>query len=193
MKVIESDESLYSKLVETGAEPSFIKAFLNSDFLVIEEKDDKIIGVAGVGGIFHVGVIFVVKEHRGKGLGEELNLVRDNQVRERRYSFFIGTTYHKNPTAKPISYLLQKRKARAVFSFNYYEGFITTLFIQEFNWKGKILGKFLDFFNIKFGTFCMAVILKLTKKIWNQMFLVESTKSPKINICYSVKNFQKIS
>jgi len=193
MKIIIPNTSLKEKIDSLGAEEIFLKAFTNSDFLVIEENDNQIIGVAGVGGLFHIGQIFVKKEHRGTGLGAKLNLLRDKEIRKRGYSFFIGTTYTKNPSAKPISGLLKSRKARPVFSFNYYESFITTLYIQEYNWKGKIVGRLLDFFNSKFGTMCLAILLKTSKPIWKNLFLVESTAQSSINICYSVKNFQKIS
>jgi len=192
MRIITPKTRLREKLVKMGAEEKFVNTFMNSDFLVIEEKGNDLIGVAGVGGIFHVGGIFVQEEFRGTGLGSKLNLMRDEEIKKRGYSFFIGTTYRKNPTAKPISKILDERKAHPVFAFNYYEGFITTLYIQEFNLKGRIMGKFLNFFNNKFGTLCLAIMLKLGQKFWNQLFLAESTEKHKINIGFSVRNFQKI-
>jgi len=193
MKIIKPDPSLKQRLMELDAEKNLLKTMLNSKFLVIEEKDKEIIGVAGVGGLFHIGIIFVKAEYRGTGLGSKLNAAREKEIIKRGYSFFIGTTYRKNPTAKPISRLLETRKARPVFAFNYYEGFITTLYIQEFNWKGRFLGKFLNFFNSKFGTLCLAILLKTTQRFWGNLFLLESQDQPSINISYSVKNFQKIS
>jgi len=192
MKVIKPDEKLKEKLQEMDMDKDFLEALLNSDFLVVEEKNNKIIGAAGPGGIFHVGVIFVKKEFRGTGLGSKLNLMRDKVLREKNYSFFIGTTYTKNPNAKEISKILKERNARPVFAFTFSDGFVTTIFIQEFNSKGKILGKLLEFFNTKFGTLCLALVLRMTQRHWNTMFISQSSNYPKIDINFSVKNFYKV-
>lgn len=192
MKVVKPDISIKERLREMQMDKSFLDAFLNSDFLVIEEKDDKIIGVAGPGGFFHVGVIFVKKEFRGSGIGSKLNLMRDKVLRERNYSFFIGTTYTTNPNAKEISNILKERNARPVFAFSFSDSFVTTIYIQEFNWKGKIIGKLLEFFNTKFGTFYLAAILKTTRRFWNTMIVSDPSNYPKIDILFSVKNFHKV-
>tara|TARA_B100001750_G_scaffold248344_1_gene278605 strand:+ start:1201 stop:1785 length:585 start_codon:yes stop_codon:yes gene_type:complete len=192
MRVVDVDSNILSKLNSMDLENQFLNTFKNSDFLVIEEENEKIIGVCGVGGIFHIGGIFVLEEHRGSGLGSKLNQLRDKELKERGYSFFIGTTYTKNPHAKNISHLLDDRKAEPIFSFVLHENFITTLFIQEFNTRGKIIGKLLSFFNTKFGTFCLAIILKSSQKLWNRVFLADSKNYNGIDIRYSVNNFKKI-
>lgn len=193
MRVIIPDKEALSKLRRLGMEDSFFNTFANADFLVVEEKDDDIIGVAGVGGLFHIGGIFVDKKFRGKGISTKLNKKRDEELKNRGYSFFIGTTYSDNPSAKSISNILKDRKARPVFTFAYSKGFATTLFIQEFNTTGRLLGKMLDFFNSKFGTLCLAMLLKVTQPVWNQMFLASSANYKKISIMYSVKNFNKVA
>ena len=192
MKVVDLDSTVISKLSEMNMENHFLNTFLNSDFLVIEEKDEKIAGVCGVGGLFHIGGIFVLEEYRGSGLGSKLNQSRDSELKKRGYSFFIGTTYTTNPHAKNISHLLDNRKARPIFSFVLQENFITTLFIQEFNTRGKFIGNLLSFFNTKFGTFCLAIILKSSEKLWNRVFLAYSKNYKGIDIRYSVNNFKKI-
>ncbi len=173
-------------------ENHFLNTFINSDFLIIEEKDEKIVGVCGVGGLFHIGGIFVLEEYRGSGLGSKLNQFRDNELKNRGYSFFIGTTYTTNPHARNISHLLDDRKARSIFSFVLEENFITTLFIQEFNTRGKIIGNLLSFFNTKFGTLCLAIILKSSQKFWNRIFLADSKNYKGIDIGYSLKHFKKL-
>tara|TARA_B110000014_G_C20086442_1_gene568282 strand:+ start:380 stop:958 length:579 start_codon:yes stop_codon:yes gene_type:complete len=192
MRVVDVDSSVISKLNDMNLENQFFNTFKNSDFLVIEEKNERIIGVCGVGGLFHIGGIFVLEEYRGSGLGSKLNQVRDKELKERGYSFFIGTTYTTNPHAKNISHLLDDRKAQPIFSFVLHENFITTLFIQEFNTKGKTIRKLLNFFNTKFGTFCLAIILKSSQKFWNRIFLADSKNYKGIDITYSVNNFKKL-
>jgi len=192
MKVLDLDDDIIQKIQKLDIEENFKDTFSNSDFLIIEDNNGDIIGIAGVGGIFHIGGIYVKKESRGRGIAKKLNLERDNELQKRNYSFFIGTTYQKNPNSEEISKILQERNARPVFAFNYYDDFITTIFIQEFNWKGKLLGKFLNFFNSKFGTFCLALLLKITKKFWSKLFITQSDFYPKINIRYSIDNFYKI-
>tara|TARA_B100000029_G_C17408251_1_gene899737 strand:- start:227 stop:805 length:579 start_codon:yes stop_codon:yes gene_type:complete len=192
LRAVELDSSVISKLNEMHMENHFLNTFINSDFLVIEEKDEKIVGVCGVGGLFHIGGIFVLEEYRGSGLGSKLNQFRDNELKNRGYSFFIGTTYTTNPHAKNISHLLDNRKARPIFSFVLQENFITTLFIQEFNTRGKIIGNLLSFFNTKFGTLCLAIVLKTSQKFWNRIFLADSKNYKGIDIGYSLKNFKKL-
>jgi len=192
MKIIKPTQVLKNTLIEMEMDSNFVNTFLNADFLVIEEIEEKVAGLAGVGGLFHIGGIFVKKEFRGKGIARKLNFERDKELKKRGYSFFIGTTFIKNPNAKEISNILKDRKARPVFAFNYYDGFVTTIYIQEFNWKGKLTGKLLNFFNTKFGTAVLALILKISQPFWKNMFLAESSSYPKINLSYSVKNFYKI-
>jgi len=192
LRAVELDSSVISKLNEMHMENHFLNTFINSDFLVIEEKDEKIVGVCGVGGLFHIGGIFVLDEHRGSGLGSKLNQFRDNELKNRGYSFFIGTTYTTNPHARNISRLLDDRKARPIFSFVLEENFMTTLFIQEFNTRGKIIGNLLSFFNTKFGTLCLAIILKSSQKFWNKIFLADSKNYKGIDIGYSLKHFKKL-
>lgn len=192
MRAVELDSSVISKLNEMHMENHFLNTFINSDFLVIEEKDEKIVGVCGVGGLFHIGGIFVLDEYRGSGLGSKLNQFRDNELKNRGYSFFIGTTYTTNPHARNISRLLDDRKARPIFSFVLEENFMTTLFIQEFNTRGKIIGNLLSFFNTKFGTLCLAIILKSSQKFWNRIFLADSKNYKGIDIGYSLKHFKKL-
>ena len=192
MRIITLTQTMKQSLLEMDMDANFVNTFLNVDFLVIEEDKGKITGLAGVGGLFHIGGIFVKKEFRGKGIARKLNQVRDQELKKRGYSFFIGTTFTKNPNSKEISNILKDRKARPVFAFSYYDGFITTIYIQEFNWKGKFLGKLLGFFNTKFGTAVLALFLKTAKPFWNNMFLADASSYPKINLSYSIKNFKKI-
>tara|TARA_B100001750_G_C15452651_1_gene569801 strand:- start:17 stop:595 length:579 start_codon:yes stop_codon:yes gene_type:complete len=192
LRAVELDSNVISKLKEMQMENHFLNTFINSDFLIIEEKDEKIVGVCGVGGLFHIGGIFVLEEYRGSGLGSKLNQFRDNELKNRGYSFFIGTTYTTNPHARNISHLLDDRKARSIFSFVLEENFITTLFIQEFNTRGKIIGNLLSFFNTKFGTLCLAIILKSSQKFWNRIFLADSKNYKGIDIGYSLKHFKKL-
>ena len=42
LKVVDLDSTVISKLSEMNMENHFLNTFLNSDFLVIEEKDEKI-------------------------------------------------------------------------------------------------------------------------------------------------------
>jgi hypothetical protein len=192
VRIIEPDEKFRDDLSEMNMDIKFINTFIRSDFLVLDENNNEITGVAGVGGIFHIGGIFVKQEYRGKNIASKLNKLRDDELKKRGYSFFIGTTYTTNPNANEISKILQDRSARPVFSFSMYNGFTTTLFIQEFNTKGKFVGKFLNFFNTKFGTLCLALALKLVKKFWNNLFLTESSNYEKIDLRYCLKNFHKI-
>lgn len=192
MRIIEPNETFREKLLEMNMDDRFVNTFIKSDFLVLDENDGELLGVAGVGGAFHIGGIFVKSQHRGKNISSKLNKIRDDELKKRGYSFFIGTTYTTNPNAKEITKILKHRSARSVFSFSMYDGFTTTLFIQEFNMKGKLLGKFLNFFNTKFGTFCLALTLKLGQRFWNNLFLAESSNYKKIDLKYCLKNFQKI-
>jgi len=192
MKIVNVEPKIVENLKKMEMGSEFLNPFLNSDFLVIEEKNNEIIGVAGVGGLFHVGSIFVEEKFRGTGISSKLNLMRNQEVKKRKYSFFIGTTSRQNPNAEKISKILKERSAKPIFSFSYGKNFVTTIYIQEFNWIGKFVCKLLSFFNYKFSTLIMAILLKISQRFWKNFLLVESSQFPKIDICYSVKNFHKI-
>jgi len=193
MKVIKLDSQTKSKLLEMEMPDDFINSYLQMDFLVIEEKNGKFIGVTGVGGLFHKGGLFVKKEYRGTGIGSKLNEFRGKEIKRRNYSFFIGTINSENQNVKELTKIMKNRNARPVFTFSFNEKSHITLFIQEFNIKGKIVGRFLDFFNCKVGTFFLALALKNTQKIWQNLFLVESVNYSKLSTKSSVRNFHKIN
>jgi|SaaInlStandDraft_2_1057019.scaffolds.fasta_scaffold121180_1 hypothetical protein len=192
MRIVFLTPDIKKKLNGVGLEKIFLNTFLNADFLVIEEEMKRIIGIASVGGLFNIGGIFVSPSFRGTGLSTKLNNFREQEMKNRKYSFFIGTTYSDNPHAKKILELLKNRNARSVFSFSFSDGFVTTLYIQEFNLKGKLFGMSLNLFNSKIGTFCLASALKFLNRFWDKLFLADSSNYKKISVLYSVKNFKKV-
>ena len=56
MKIVDVDSKIVQKLRRSDASMQ-IRTLESADWIVIDENDDKIIGAAGMGGLFHVSSI----------------------------------------------------------------------------------------------------------------------------------------
>ena len=71
MEIHELNLDIKRRLRESGI-TKIMKSIESCDWVVIEEKEGKIIGAAGLGGLFHVSGIQILENHVGKGLGKIL-------------------------------------------------------------------------------------------------------------------------
>ena len=71
MQIFELDIDIKRRLRESGI-TKIMKSIESCDWVVVEEKDGKIIGAAGLGGLFHVSGIQILQNYVGKGLGKIL-------------------------------------------------------------------------------------------------------------------------
>ena len=68
MKIVNNDEGIIEQLRKSGLSKK-MKSLESCDFLAIEEKDGKIIGAGGVGGLFNVPSLQINDQFQGKGIG----------------------------------------------------------------------------------------------------------------------------
>ena len=71
MHIQEMNSEFREKLRKSGLSKE-MKSLESCDFFAIEEEGSLVVGVAGLGGLFHVSAIQITEKWRGKGLGKKL-------------------------------------------------------------------------------------------------------------------------
>ena len=86
MKIASVDNFIIKKMKSSGISKD-MKSLESCDWIALEEKEEKIIGAAGVGGLFHVSGIQIDRDFRGIGLGKLLQGALIEEAQRRGYSF----------------------------------------------------------------------------------------------------------
>ena len=85
--MVNVDKNIITKLRESVISDE-MKSIESCDWVVIEEEEEgKVVGAAGLGGLFHVSVIQILKDYSGKGIGKRLQNELVNESKRRGYSF----------------------------------------------------------------------------------------------------------
>jgi len=158
-------------------------------FLVLEEIDRKIIGAAGIGGLFNVPSLQIHKDFQGKGIGKKLLIELVEEAKRRDYSFLCGS---RDPENVRVIKIEDELGFYSVFRMCYSpeitrEGVITIL-----KPKGKLVAKLLSIFNTLIGTIILAFVLKVGKSLFKSIFTLSPDEFPDPDIMYMIRNFQKI-
>lgn len=188
MKIVDVNTNIIVKLRNSGISDR-MKSLESSSWLVIEEQNEKIIGVAGVGGLFHVSSIFIDENFRGKGLGKLLQNALVNEAKKRGYSFITVFIDPKNLASVKLHNFVGYK---SVFRIHYSHEITQEIKICVFKYRGKIMEKFLNFFNTLIGITILACILKITKPLFNKTISYNENQIPEPNIKWIIKNFEKI-
>ncbi len=170
---------LYNEMQSLGA----------CDFLVIEEKDGKIIGAGGVGGLFNVPSLQIAEGFQGKGLGKILLGATIDEAKRRGYSFISGS---RNPENFRAIKLHDFYGFYPVFRIHYSQGIVRDVIILVLRPRGKIVAGFLSIFNNIVGTAILACILKFTKPLFKNVLTLSPEEFPNPSITYMIKNFEKL-
>ena len=86
MHILDSSSDIITQLRKSNISNE-MRSLEASDWLVCEKHDDKILGAAGIGGIFHTSSIFIDDASRGKGYGKKIQQGLIDEAKKRNYSF----------------------------------------------------------------------------------------------------------
>lgn len=188
MKIIEVDKNVIIKLRNAGISDE-MKTLESCSWLVLEEQDEKIIGAAGMGGLFHVSSIYIDKNFRGRGLGKTLQQTLVNEAKKRDYSFVIVFIDPTNVTSVKLH---DSFGYKTIFRIHYSPQITQEIKICVFKSRGKIMEKFLSFFNTMIGIFILACILKISRPLFTKVISYNEKEIPTPSIKWIIKNFQKV-
>jgi len=188
MKIVDVDRKIVQKLRRSDASMK-IRTLESADWIVIDENDDKIIGAAGMGGLFHVSSIQIDKNFRGKGIGKILQGELIKEANRRGFSFVTVFIEPQNEASVKLHSFFNYD---TVFRIHYSNEKILDVKIIVLRPMGKIIKKFLSCFNSKIGIFFLACALKITKPLFRKVLSYNEENAPSPSIKTIIKNFQKI-
>ena len=188
MKIVDVDNKIIQKL--RGSDTSMqIRTLESADWIVMDEKNDKIVGAVGMGGLFHVSSIQIDKNFRGKGIGRMLQGELIKEAGRRGFSFVTVFIEPQNEASVKLHSFFNYD---AVFRIHYSNEKILDVKIIILKPMGKIIKKFLSCFNSKIGIFFLACTLKITKPLFKKVLSYNEENTPSPSIKTIIKNFQKI-
>ncbi len=188
MEISNVDENIRSKLRNSGISAE-MRSLESCDWIVYEEQDGKIIGAAGVGGLFHVSGIQISKDFRGKGIGKAIQGAVIIEAKRRGHSFL---TVFNDPRNIPSEKLHNSFGYKTIFRIHYSPEIINDVKILTFKLQGKIIEKFLCIFNTHVGIGFLACLLKFSKVLFPKIILYSEENIPEPSIKCIIKNFEKI-
>ena len=188
MQIFELDIDIKRRLRESGI-TKIMKSIESCDWVVVEEKDGKIIGAARLGGLFHVSGIQILQNYVGKGLGKILQNELIQESKRRNYSFI---TVFNDPRNIPSTKLHDSLGYQTIFRIHYSEEIVNDVKAIIFKKQGKIIINFLKLFNSKYGMLFLGIILKVLKSIFPSLIIYneDDLKSPDIGCM--LRKFEKI-
>ena len=188
MKIVDVDNKIIKKL--RGSDTSMqIRTLESADWIVMDEKNDKIVGAVGMGGLFHVSSIQIDKNFRGKGIGRMLQGELIKEAGRRGFSFVTVFVEPQNEASVKLHSFFNYD---TVFRIHYSNEKILDVKIIILRPMGKIIKKFLSCFNSKIGIFFLACTLKITKPLFKKILSYNEENTPSPSIKTIIKNFQKI-
>lgn len=188
MRIVNVDDKIIQKLRSSGISEQ-MKTLESSDWLVIDEINEDIMGAAGIGGLFHVSGIQVNQNFRGKGLGKILQGKLVQEAKRRGFSFVTVFVDPRNETSVKLH---SSFNYNTIFRIHYSDEIIQDVKIIIFKPRGKIVKKFLGCFNSKIGIFLLACVLKVTKPLFKKMVYYSEENIPSPSIKTIVSKFEKI-
>lgn len=188
MKVVSVNEKVIHQLRNSGISRE-MKSLESSKWIVLEEYNNTIIGATGLGGIFHVSGIQIHKDYRGKGIGKILQSALVEEAKRRGYSFI---TVFVDPRNTASTKLHNSLGYKTIFRIHYSSEIIQDIKIKVLKPRGKIVSKLLGIFNTLIGIVFLALILKVSKPLFEKMILYNEEEIPDPSIRLIINNFEKI-
>ena len=190
MSIVAVNNDIKDTLKKSNFTSGFLDNCLNSKFLSIEKNNSKIVGACFVGGTLNFNGIEILEEFRGKGLGKKLLAEILSECRKKNISFLTGVF-------KPSNIISIKAHTkigyRAVFTSHYNKEEGREIFvILPFNKKGKILENFMKVFNTRIGNALFTISFFLLNPFLKNIMAFSGDAIPKIDISYSLRNFEKV-
>ena len=191
MVIVNVTDELKKELKLSTFSSVFLENCLNSKFLSIEKNNSKIIAACFVGGVFNSNGIEIVKEYQGKGIGKKLLNEIMYECKIRKISFLMGVFKPSNAISIKTHMKIGYIPLFTIF-YNPEEG-KEVIVILPFNLKGKILSKFLKIFDTRIGNSLFTFLFSLSQPLIKKLIAFDSTKMPKLNFTFAIKNFEKVS
>ena len=138
----------------------------------------------------NVNGIEILKEFRGKGIGKKLLSEILAECKKENISFLSGVFKPSNITSIKAH---TKIGYKPVFTchYNKEEG-KEIVVILPFNKKGLFMKNFMRIFNTRIGNATFALLLYLMNPFLKYLIAFSSDTMPKIDLSYSLRNFEKV-
>lgn len=188
MKIVNVDKHIIQELRKSGLSKE-MESLENCSFLVIEERNGKIIGAGGVGGIFNIPSLQIDEKYQGQGIGKILLGEIIHEAKKRGYSFISGS---RNPENSRAIKLHDFYGFKPIFRAHYSPDFVRDVIILILRPRGKIAESFFRFFNTLAGTTLLSIVLKIAKSLFPLMLTYPTEKYPDASIKCMIKNFEKL-
>ena len=188
MRIVNVDNNIIKELRKCDISTK-MRSLESCEWVVLAEIDKKIIGASGVGGLFNLTSIQILKEIKGIGLGGLLQREMINESKNRGYSFITGMI---NPENKQSMSLHDGFGFKTIFRIHYSPEIIQDVIIFTFNRRGKIVKSFLGIFNNILGMSILACLLKIFKTMFPKIINYNEKKIPNPDVKHIIKNFEKI-
>lgn len=191
MATITINESVRRQLAAAKISPGIMNDCLNSKFMVARYDGDKIAGVCFLMGALNTIGTEVSREYRGRGLSHELLADLVSECKKRDMHFLTSAF-------KPSNTASVKAHTRAgfvpAFTVNYSrkEGKEIAI-ILPISRLGRIAGRLVGLFDTRLGNAIFALALWCSGPFMRVMLGFDKDAMPKIDLAYSVKNFEKVS
>ena len=190
MVIIHINTKIKQKLKQNNFSTLFLNNCHNSKFLSIHEINSKIVGVGCVGGLMNHYAIELKDEYYGRGLWRNIFNEIHTESQNRNMSFLTGVY----KTTNLISIKIQTSLGfTPIFSIDYnkVEG-REVVIILPFNSKGKLIKKIMKIFDTKIGNMLFSLFFILSKPILKNIIGLSSKTMSKIDLKYSLYNFEKV-
>ncbi len=161
----------------------------SADWIVYEIDGEQMVGAVGMGGLFHSSSIQINEKFRNKGFGIKIQKRMVEEAKKKKFSF---VTVFVDPRNFSSQRMHEKAGYKTIFRVHYSKEIIQDVKIIVFNKRGNVVRKILSFFNSKFGTLVLGIILKIFKNYFKNIIGYNESKVPIPSISHMMQNFEKI-
>lgn len=166
-----------------------MRSLETADWVVFETINNEIVGAVGISGLFHSSSIQIHEKFRNKGLGERIQKKLIDEARNRNFSFVTVFVDPRNISSQKMH---EKAGYETIFRVHYSKSIIQDVKIIVFKKRGHIVRKILGFFNSKFGTLLLGIILKIFKNYFKNIIGYNENEVPIPSLKHMIQNFEKI-
>ncbi len=166
-----------------------MKSLESAEWIVYETENDKIVGAAGIGGLFHSSSININEKFQGRGYGKK---IQKRLVEEAKFKNFSYVTVFVDPRNTSSVKMHQNVGYQDIFRVHYSSEIIQDVKIIVLKKEGEFVKYLLSAFNTKIGMFFLASILKIFQNNFRQLIGYNEKNIPKLSFNYIIKKFEKI-
>tara|TARA_A100001037_G_scaffold276394_1_gene275654 strand:- start:501 stop:1067 length:567 start_codon:yes stop_codon:yes gene_type:complete len=188
MKIVNVSDDIISRLRCSDISTK-MRSLESCEWLVLEEENGKILGAAGMGGVFHVSGIQIHENAQGKGIGKKIQKELIEESQRKKYSFI---TVFNDPRNASSVHLHDSLGYEKIFRIHYSEDIVNDVKAISFNKKGDLMIRLLRFFNSKLGMITLAFSLKILKMFFPKLIIYNEDDLPSPDIRWIINNFEKV-